>query len=128
MSTKDLPLFFRLAREVSRYSDHHQHKLGAVIFIKNRPVSFGFNQMKTHPIMAAVHDKKTLHAELAAILNIKNKARLNGASIVVYREQRNGNTGLAKPCESCQKILKRYGINHLIYTTYNGWDEEWVNC
>src|SRR5687767_242881 len=114
----ELPSFFRLAKEISQYSEHHQHKLGAVIFVKNKPVAFGFNQKKTHPIMAKLNSKRTTHAEIAAVSAIKNKKRLKGATIVVYRQQKDGSPGMARPCDCCEKILTQYGIDKIIYTTY----------
>ncbi len=129
MTSNELPTCFRLAKEVSQYSEHHQHKLGAVIYIKNKPVAVGYNQIKGHPMMLENHaNKKTIHAELSAILSVRNKNRLKGATIVVYRERRNGDTGLSRPCESCQHILKKYGINTWTYTSYDGWITERVKC
>lgn len=69
---------------------------------------------------------KTIHAELAAIIQCKNKSKLKGATIVVYREKKNGELGMAKPCLICQKILKDFGFKNMMYTTEAGWTKEAV--
>lgn len=120
MDTQEFPSIFRMAEEASKYSSHRQHRIGTVIMIKNRPVAVGFNHSKSHPCMGI---KKT-HAELSAILSVKNKNRLKGATMVVFRRRKDGSLGNARPCEHCQKLLDQYGFSKFIYTTDGGWCEE----
>lgn len=120
-----LPNCFRLAKKVSSLSDHPQHKLGAVILINRKPVSVGYNKLyKTHPIMKKYGSLRTLHAELSAILQIQNKALLQGATMVVYRSDKQGNPKNARPCSTCEEILKSFGITKTIYTVENGYRVE----
>jgi deoxycytidylate deaminase len=51
---------FALAQKISRLSSHHSHKLGAVIAKRNKVVSVGYNQIKTHPV--STHPYQQLHA------------------------------------------------------------------
>jgi len=120
MNSEELPSCFRLALAASEHSDHRQHLIGAVILIKNKPVGVGFNQMKTHP-KAGI---KRIHAELAAIISIRNKNLLRGSSILIVRKSRSGKIGLARPCANCQKILAQYGIKRYVYSTSDGYRVE----
>lgn len=120
-----LPSYFRLAKEASKYSDHHSHKLGSVILLKNKPIAVGTNERyKTHPIMKKYSSLKTIHAELSAILSVKNKQSLEGATMVVYRQKKNGTTALSRPCNICEQILKSFKFGKIIYTTENGYNVE----
>jgi deoxycytidylate deaminase len=97
-----LPTFLKRAQRVSLLSDHPQHKLGAVIVQKNKVIAVGRNYIhKTHPITMG-HDKtkcKTQHAEITCILRVKNKDKLDGATIVVFRQNKMGVFSIARPCD-----------------------------
>ncbi len=117
---EEYPSIFRLAEEASQYSNHHQYKMGAVIMVKNRPIAIGYNHLKSHPCMG----NKRTHAELSAILSIRNKTRLKGATMVVFRRRKDGGLGNARPCTQCQKMLDEYGFKTFVYTTDDGWCTE----
>ncbi len=107
--------FFELAKEVSKLSNYHTHKLAAIIVKGNRIISLGVNDQKTHPKSDTRFQK--LHAELAAI--IRSRADLRGASIYVYRETRNGEIGCSFPCSSCYSAIRSSGIKRIFFTDYN---------
>ncbi len=117
---EEYPSIFRLAECASQYSDHHQYKMGAVIMLKNRPIAIGYNHLKSHPCMG----KKKTHAELSAILSVRNKSRLKGATMIVFRRRKDGSLGNARPCTHCQSLLDSYGFKAFMYTTDNGWCTE----
>ena len=112
--------FFQIAKAASKHSDHPAHQLGAVIVKGNKIISVGFNKNKTHT--KSNHAWKRLHAELCAI--IKAKQDLTGSSIYVYRETKNGNLGLSRPCPSCMEAIQEAGINKIYYTTDTGYNGE----
>ena len=117
------------ARENSLQSIHHSARIGAVVMQKSVVLSAGFNQLgKTHPYLreAGEYFHESLHAEMNAIFKIKNKEKLEGATVLVYREDRNGHLAMSRPCEMCQKLLQRYKVKKVIYTTNNGLVEELV--
>lgn len=99
-------------------------KMGAVIAKRKRVLGEGQNSRKTHPLQRKFsnHDLKTaVHAEIAAIadaLRNHDEAELVGAEIFVARVMKNGSTGIAKPCMSCQKALNEYGITAVYWTEY----------
>ena len=107
----DFPSLFRLAKNVSKLSQHPKHKLGAVLVVNGKPVSVGHNQHKSHP-----EAKYTgLHAEIQA-LKSSGKERIKGSSIFVYREKKNGSIGMSKPCKDCMSKLIKFGVKWVFYT------------
>jgi deoxycytidylate deaminase len=101
-------------------------RLSAMIVYKNRIISIGVNQKKTHPFAAKYSknpDAIYLHAEAAAILSAKKKltdAELKKSTLIICRVKydRKFNTifGIAKPCSGCEKCIEYYGIKTVIYT------------
>jgi len=120
---------FKKAREVSFESESPNFKLGSVIMRKGKILSSGCNQrFKTHPYCkynGADHNRN-LHAELVSIFRIKNKEILRGATLLVYREHKNGTLANSRPCPMCMNEIKRWGIKKVIYTTNHGIFEEKV--
>ncbi len=112
--------FFNLAKKLSEKSDYH-HKIGAVIVKKNRIVGIGFNKpAKTHP--ASNQPFKTIHAELDAILD-SEREDLEGSTLYVYRELKDGSLANAKPCVHCQELINRYKIKKVFFTEDNKYKE-----
>ena len=107
----DIPSVFRLAKNVSKYSDH-RFKIGAVLMKHGKVISVGYNQTKSHP--EAWHTG--LHAEIKAI-KTSGKIEMSNSTMVVYREHKNGTPATAKPCKHCAKAMKDFGIKTIWYTT-----------
>jgi deoxycytidylate deaminase len=117
-----LPSYFRMAKKAMLLSDS-RFRLGACILLKRKVISIGFNQMlRSHPLVRKYDQFDAIHAEVSAILRLKNKELLIGSTVIVYRETKDGIPTLAKPCKVCQKILKEFGISKAIYTTDNGFE------
>ena len=116
MNTK----FFDIAKQLAQLSDHKQHKMGVVITRGNKIVSKGYNKVKTHPKSA--NFCKTIHAEFDAVM--KARSDLEGSVIYIYRERKNGDLGMARPCEFCQKLLMSEGITTWCYSTEGGYKKE----
>lgn len=116
--------FFRIAKEESRKSTH-KIRVGAVLS-NSRPVSRGYNKIKTHPRFANpnLHVKVSIHAEIDCIM--KSGSNITGDTIYVYREDLEGNPKLARPCIDCMKSLKEFGIKRVLYTVehFPYWCEE----
>ena len=117
--------FFRLAKNVSRYSNH-RYRMGAVI-ARKKPISIGFNFIKTHPKYSNPNKTKSvsIHAEISAIIRAYDDD-LTGAVMYIYRENLRGEPAIAKPCDECMRLLKVSGIKKIIYTidTKPFWKEE----
>lgn len=114
---KVLKKHYLLAQKLASKSDHHTYKLGCVIFRNNNVIGVGFNKIKTHP--KSPHKWKMIHAEFDALIGVQ-ASDLRGSSVIVYRESKAGNIGLAKPCKSCEGLLFQVGIEKVYYTTDNG--------
>lgn len=104
----------KIAKEVSKTSDHRV-KVGAVI-AKKKPIVACSNKNITHPLYADPSKGKSssLHAEIRCIIH--SKCNLVGGEIYVYRETKDGNYALAKPCKVCLQALKEAGIRKIFYT------------
>jgi deoxycytidylate deaminase len=114
--------YLQLAKSASLLSTHPKYKMGAVI-VNKKPVSVGCNLIKTHPRFASGENGTTLsiHAEIRAILSCPRR-QLTGAEIWVYRENRYGDTALAKPCQKCLAVIEEVGIKRVYFTTENGYE------
>lgn len=110
--------FFELAKRASIHSDHHSHKIGAVIVRKNKIVSFGFNKLKTHNKSNTPY--KAVHAEFSSILSA-GRMDLSGCEIYVYRERKDGSLGSSKPCIFCEQLIKNVNLKKVHYTIDNGY-------
>ena len=120
-----LPKFFKPAIKALKKADHHTFKIGAAVFYKKYLISIGSNSVfKTHPLMRQYDEHKTIHAEVAAIIQAAKYRDLSNCHLVVYRELKNGNPALARPCEVCQAIMHSFGIKEVYYTTDKGWARE----
>ena len=107
------------------YNKDVQHRHAAVIVKAGRVLSVGRNRDKTHPDSVGVDDDgelftRTIHAEMDAILKVKNKEHLKGATIYVARKGRNQKPGMSCPCKMCQGLISKYGLKKAVFTTENG--------
>lgn len=111
-----------MAKKAVRFSTS-KFRLGAAIVSGRKVVSIGYNQMlRTNPLVRKYDQFKAIHAEVSAIIRIKNKELLRGSTLVVYRETKNGVQEIAKPCDVCQKIMRDFGIIEVYYSTPTGYE------
>ena len=88
-------------------------KIGAAIVRRGKILVVGHNSSKTHPKFGSKKEYMTLHAEGAVLYNAKKLGiDTKGAIMVVYRR----NWLNSKPCESCQKLIKKAGVKQVYYT------------
>jgi tRNA(Arg) A34 adenosine deaminase TadA len=108
-----------LAKDVEPVS---RVRLVAAVLYKNKIISIGKNQYKTHPAMIKFGKNSEavyLHAEVDAInkaSRVLNEKQFKKASLYVVRVKKDGSLGLAKPCTGCQKCIDHYNINSVEYT------------
>lgn len=127
--------YFRAAKAVSELSDYPKHKLGCVVVRGHRVISSGHNHKhKCNPLQAKLDTAKygvecpgKLHAEIMALLPLmRDKIDLRNASIYIHRQHKDGTLAMARPCSSCQKVIKQLGIKKVFYTIENGYAvEKW---
>lgn len=106
----------RLAKKEAMKSEE-VHWLGAVVIKNGRVLGRGHNQLgKSNHLTHKFFQFPTLHAEIAALCRL-DPDEVRGAVLYIYRHKRTGCPGLAKPCERCAKVLAKYGIRKVIYST-----------
>lgn len=135
MISKTNRAYFRAAEAVSKLSSYPRHKVGCVVVKGHRIISSGCNSKdRCCSIQAKLDTEKygvkcpgRVHAEIAALLPFfRNKIDLSGASIYVFRKHRDGTLAMARPCSSCQKIIKALNIRKVFYTIEAGYAvEKW---
>ena len=133
MISKTERAYFNAAKAISKLSDHKQ-KLGCVVVSNHHIISSGHNSAtKCHRLQAEI-DKKyfkedchlgPIHAEMDALIPlIKNKTFLANSTVYVYREHKDGNVAMARPCPRCFQLIKSCGIKKIKYTTEEGYASE----
>lgn len=113
MTEDDLYGLFLKCRTISKRSTYRA-KIACILLDHSTRIGHGYNQVKSHP-KYTTGIKKTIHAEVSAILSTR-KEQVPGATAIVYREVK-GKPSLAKPCKYCMEELKKFGVRKLIYST-----------
>lgn len=132
--------YFNLAKNASSFSDYPRVHIGAILVYKNKVIANGCNTTKTNPIQYKYNHYReqdndrgydvdshlpTIHAEIKCLIDTKDiDIDWSKVFIFVYRQLRNGQIGLSRPCSACYQALKDRGIKHLYYTTENGYNYE----
>ncbi len=96
---------------------------------KNRIISIGINNTKTHPEIKKLNyiseegedlrDIARTHSELNCVLKLQNKTNLNKFENLVFvniRLDKNGNVKYARPCNGCSHLLKQVGYKRVFYS------------
>ena len=108
-----------LAIDEARKSPH-RFRVGAVVYLRDHRLGWGHNEhLKTHT--KSPHPFKSIHAEFAAILRAVSSSGRDvlsdrGVSIYVHRLKLDNSSGIAKPCEWCQKMLDQAGIRNIYWS------------
>jgi deoxycytidylate deaminase len=92
---------------------------------KGRVLGTGVNDYsRSHPLMkhfavqaGESEQKDKIHAELSAVLA---SGRKNIHSVFVQRFHNDGTMATAKPCMTCQAMLKGFGVKIVRYTSESG--------
>lgn len=106
-------------------------RLAACLVYKNDIVSFGINEMKSHPFQAKYSKNSNsvfLHAETSAIKNslkYLSHAELSKSSLYICRVKFHDPSknkmifGLSKPCPGCFRCINTFNMRSVIYTLDN---------
>ena len=82
---------------------------------KNKVVSIGWNEDKTHPLNKQYPYKDFItstHAEMRAIIKAKHKKEdFSDCNMLVVRIDYLGKVKNSKPCVGCQALIEDMGIN-----------------
>ena len=133
MTVKAIKKYLNFAIDVSKQSTVQRARLGAVLVSHNKVVNASPNLEKTHPMQAHLNklrgfdpmgsgERNILHAEIATLLKSRDlDIEWNKSMLFIARLKKNGDLGLARPCNACMGRIKQYGIKKMYYTTDNGW-------
>ena len=105
--------------------------IAAAIVYKNKVISYGFNQSKSHPFQNRFRKNPHsifLHAEVDAIKNALrtlSNEDLSKCTLMVVRtklDKPKGShiLGNAMPCIGCAACIEAFGIKKVIYSTDEG--------
>lgn len=107
------------------------HLIATAFDKKGNILGAGINDYhKSHPLMKIYNEKSGdhkekifKHAELSALLSAGNK---QVHSMLVQRFNHQGNPVLAKPCMTCECMLKDFGVKMIRYTSEEGIKSEQI--
>ncbi|MGB1650429.1 MAG: hypothetical protein ACPHEP_05330 [Acidimicrobiales bacterium] len=124
MKEELLDKMFWIAHTVAISSEgtgkRNSYRLGAVLFDKNGKIfAAKTNSKKTHPALSRYTDYPYQHAETACILG-HGMDNCEGLNLIVVRVLKDDSLALSRPCEVCQAVIARAGINEVYYTQDDG--------
>lgn len=97
------------------------HVIATVKDKRGRVLSVACNSYsKTHPLQAkyaslcGLPDKQYLHAEVAAILRVRDISKAHTISVERYNSK--GEPVNAKPCVICERVIQASGITNVEWT------------
>lgn len=131
--TKSHKAYFKAAKAISELSDFPKVKIGCCAVYKHKIISSGCNSIKTNPTQKRLNIYRfdadtpaTIHAEISCLLPLINRKDINfrDVSLYVYREYKNGELALARPCPSCMRLITELGIRHIYYTNLGRFSHE----
>lgn len=109
----DPDIFERVEQLARKSTMLHRH--GAIIVHNGTIVAEGYNRIALH-----LEHAFSIHAEVDALSKIKHKGRkfLDECTLIVVRigSEKRGGFKDSKPCESCQRAIKNYGIRKVFYS------------
>lgn len=113
---------------LSHSGSHPNVWIAAALVYRNKIISYGVNQMKSHPYQrkyARNPEAIYWHAETSAIYIADKKIgfdKFKHSSLYVTRVKYDSSdkikfiSGLAAPCDGCLRCIREYGIKEVIYT------------
>jgi len=125
---KVLDLLSVVAEGLDRNSFSTGARLAAAIVYKNRVVSVGINQKRSHPFQAKYsknEDAIFLHAETHTIRTARRhltEKQLSKATLYVCRIKHEDGPGtpliwgLSKPCIGCQRAIATFDLKGVVYS------------
>ena len=128
--TKYLNVLSKIASDIT-FPVRKNARMSACIVYKNDIVSFGVNEMKSHPFQAKYgknEDAIYLHAETSAIRNALkyiSTEELEKSTLYVCRVKFDDSFkrklifGLSKPCPGCERCISTFGIKNVVYSMDN---------
>lgn len=132
---------FKIARKCSLHSDYESNcssaRVGCIVTYKGAILAKSYNSNKTHTEQAKFNKwrynedaaKKYLPSKVHAEINCLSRIKyldidFSKVHIYTYRETKEGNLAISRPCPSCMAMIKELGIRYIHYTTNDGYCAE----
>lgn len=115
--------WLRLAILQAEQAPHAQWRVGAVLVRGGSVLSSGFNRYRNDPSVVELGGV-SYHAEEATL---RRAGSPEGATMYVARVKRDGDLGLAKPCNKCQQFLLDAGVHTVVWSAADGIVKERVS-
>ena len=132
--TRSHRAYFKAAKAMSELSDFWQTQIGCVVVYKHKIISSASNSSKTNPVQKRYNKyrfdgdtgKHQLHAEVQALLPLLNRKDIDFSrvSLYIYRQYKNHDLAMARPCPSCMALISDLGIKTLYYSGNNSYISE----
>ena len=131
--TKTHRAYFEAAKAMAQLSDFPRVTIGAVAVYKHHIISSGCNLQKTAPIQKKYNiyrfsedTSHSIHAEMSCLKPLigRDDIDFKHVDLYIYREYKNGSIAMARPCDSCFKLITELGIRNIYYTTDSGYSHE----
>lgn len=131
--TKSHKAYFKAAKVIAELSDFPRIKIGCCAVYKHKIISSGCNSMKTNPTQKRLNVYRfnadtpaTIHAELSCLLPLINRKDIDfkNVDLYIYREYKNNELALSRPCASCMRLITELGIKNIYYTNLGGFSHE----
>lgn len=128
--TKTHKAYFEAAKAVSKLSKCNYTHIGSVAVYNHKIISSGYNSDKTDPLQKKFNiyrfteeSPASLHAEIRCLKPLMGNKSIDFSKVTlyVYREYKNGELAMARPCKSCEKLIRTLGIKKVYYTHNNGY-------
>lgn len=129
--------YFEKARQIANISDFSKTHIGCVAVYQGKMIGIACNTNKTHPKQdyynrfRELHNSEgcscvpKLHAEINCLNSIRHlDVNFSKIKLYVYRIRNDRPHGIARPCLSCMAAIKDLGIQHIYYTTNDGFGYE----
>lgn len=94
--------------------DYPKWRMGAVLVKGGSVQAVGWNVLKSDPAFLDDHSNCSIHAEISALRQVRFRAKNH--VLYIARVTRSGLIGMAKPCCSCQEVIRGSGVRRVRYT------------
>ena len=131
--TKKDKAYFNVAKEVSKLSDFPRIHIGCVAVYRHKIISSGYNALRGDPIQKRYNIYRftddtpaSVHAEVICLKPLIGREDINFkyVDLYVYRQYKNGELAMSRPCDSCFKLIRDLGIRNIYYTNSGGYSHE----
>ena len=95
------------------------YRLGAVLFKKKQVINAKTNTGKPAEILREFTSFPLLHAETNCVVS-HGFDNCSGLDLAIARVHKNGDLSMARPCETCMKVIKKVGIRRIYWTNWEG--------